>query len=274
MTGGTTPVEALLKRDRHIVICSLIIIAALAWWWVLTGAGTGMSTIAMSTWEFPPPLHPALIQEWTATYSIVMFLMWWVMMIAMMTPSAAPVILLYAHAHRHARKYGTINAASTPIFSFAAGYLLSWAGFSLVATALQLALERAGLMHAMMMWSIEPLLTATVLVTAGLYQLTPLKAACLDHCRSPAQFIAANFKPHPMGALQMGLKHGAFCLGCCWLLMALLFAGGIMNLVWIAGLTILVLAEKNLPRGALIARASGIAMICAGLWILPRASVG
>jgi predicted metal-binding membrane protein len=265
-----THTEALLKRDRQIVTGGLAIITAVAWWWVLIGAGTGMSTVAMSTWIFPPPLHPPLLQEWSLAYAAIMFLMWWVMMIAMMIPSAAPVILLYAHAHRHARKHGRIDAASTPAFAFALGYLLSWSGFSASATALQWGLERAGLMHAMMMWSIAPLFTSALLVAAGLYQLTPLKAACLDHCRSPAQFIADNFRPDAMGALGMGLKHGTFCLGCCWLLMALLFAGGIMNLFWIAGLSILVLAEKILPKGAMIARLSGIPLIGAGLWILAR----
>ena len=197
-----------------------------------------------------------------------MFLMWWIMMIAMMTPSAAPTILLYAQVYRFERKLGRLSGATTPTFAFAMGYLLTWMGFSALATGLQWGFERAGLLHAMLMWSTSSVFSGLLLLAAGGYQLTPLKHACLDHCRTPAHFLAANFKPGAMGALRMGAKHGAFCLGCCWLLMALLFAGGVMNLVWIAGLAILVLAEKVLPHGPWIARTSGVAMCAGGLWLL------
>lgn len=266
-----TPVEVVLNRERLIVVCGLVIIAGLAWWWILTGAGTGMSVAAMSTWEIPPPLHPPMIVDWSASYAVIMFFMWWIMMIAMMLPSAAPTILLYAHAHRHARKLGQIDSTVTPTFAFSGGYLLAWMGFSVAATALQWALERAGLVHAMLMWSIDPLLSGTLLVAAGTYQTMPFKHSCLIHCRAPARFLATNFKPGPTGAFQMGITHGAYCLGCCWLLMVLLFAGGIMNLVWIAGLAMLVLAEKALPHGPFIALLGGLAMISGGLWILARA---
>jgi predicted metal-binding membrane protein len=270
MATETTAVEALLKHERLFIIIGLVLLTALSWWWVLIGSGTGMSVLAMTTWSFPPPVHVPVATEWNVTYAIVMIFMWWIMMIAMMTPSAAPAILLYARGYRHERKLGRIAGVTTPTFAFALGYLLAWMGFSLVATGLQWGLERAGLMHAMLMWSIDPLLSAALLLAAGVYQLTPLKSVCLEHCRSPAQFLAANFRPGAAGALEMGLRHGAFCLGCCWMLMALLFAGGVMNLVWIAGLAILVLAEKVLPKGALIARVSGFALICGALWILGR----
>lgn len=265
---GTTPVEAILKRERLVIVIGLALLVALSWWWLLVGSGTGMSILAMTTWAFPPPASPTMMHDWSAGYAVVMFLMWWIMMIAMMTPSAAPTILLYAHVYRFERKLGRLSGATTPTFAFAMGYLLTWMGFSALATGLQWGFERAGLLHAMLMWSTSSVFSGLLLLAAGGYQLTPLKHACLDHCRTPAHFLAANFKPGAMGALRMGAKHGAFCLGCCWLLMALLFAGGVMNLVWIAGLAILVLAEKVLPHGPWIARISGVAMCAGGLWLL------
>lgn len=268
MPTGTTPVEAILKRERLVIAVGLALIAGLSWWWLLIGSGTGMSVLAMSTWAFPPPASAAMTLDWSAGYAVVMFLMWWIMMIAMMTPSAAPTILLYAHVYRFERKLGRLPGATTPTFAFALGYLLAWMGFSALATGLQWGFERTGLMHAMLMWSTSSVFSGLLLLAAGVYQLTPLKHACLDHCRSPAHFLAANFEPGALGALRMGTKHGAYCLGCCWLLMALLFAGGVMNLVWIAGLAILVLAEKVFPYGPWIARISGIAMCAGGLWLL------
>ena len=268
MPGEPTAVEAIIKRERLVIGAGIALLTALSWWWVLVGSGTGMSVFAMTTWVFPPPAGTGMTQEWSAAYAVVMVFMWWIMMIAMMTPSAAPTILLYAHVYRHERKLGRLAGATTPTFAFAMGYLLTWMAFSLLATGLQWGLERAGLMHAMLMWSINPVFSGMLLLAAGAYQLTPLKSACLDRCRAPAQFLAANFKPGTLGAVHMGAKHGAYCVGCCWLLMALLFAGGIMNLVWIAGLSILVLAEKITPHGPAIARVSGIAMIIGGLWLL------
>lgn len=267
MTADTTVVETLLRRERRIVLAGLLLITALAWVWILSGSGTGMSALHMTTWRFPPPLHVGMVENWSIGYAVVMFFMWWIMMIAMMTPSAAPLVLLYAHAYRHEQRQGKLPDGTVPTFVFVLGYLLSWACFSLVATGLQWGLERAGLLHQMMMWSINPLFTAALLVAAGLYQLTPLKLACLQHCRSPAQYLAQNFKPGTPGALRLGWKHGLYCLGCCWFLMALLFAGGIMNLLWIAGLAIYILVEKVAPKGQLIARVASLAMVLVGLWV-------
>jgi len=268
MAGDTTPIEQLLKRERVVVAAGLVIITGLAWWWLLVGAGTGMSVFAMTTWAFPPPVRAPVVQEWTLTYAIVMFFMWWIMMIAMMTPSAAPMILLYAHAYRHEVKLGRLRATTTPTFAFALGYLLVWMAFSMIATGMQWGLERVGLLHAMLMWSVEPMLSGALLLAAGVYQFTPLKNVCLEQCRSPAQFLAANFRPGVIGAMRMGWKHGVICLGCCWALMALLFVGGIMNLVWIAGLAIFVLLEKVTAHGNWIARVGGIAMIGGGFWVI------
>ena len=274
MTSDATPVEALVKRERLIITAGLISITGLAWWWLLNGAGTGMSVMAMTTWSFPPPIHAPFVEDWSAGYAILMFLMWWIMMIAMMTPSAAPLILLYARAYRYEQKLGKIGAAVAPTQAFLLGYLASWMVFSAAATLLQWGLERAGLVHAMLMWSIVPAFSGMLLVAAGLYQFSPLKNACLAQCRSPAQFLAENFRSGVWGACRMGFKHGLFCLGCCWALMALLFVGGAMNLVWIAGLTILVLIEKIAPGGYIIARTAGVLMIAAGMWVLASPLIG
>jgi predicted metal-binding membrane protein len=265
MTGSSTPVEALLRRERLVVLAGLVAITGLAWWWVLIGAGTGMSALAMTTLVFPPPASASIGHEWTLGYAIIIFFMWWIMMIAMMTPSAAPTILLYARAHRHEVKLGRLRAVAAPTFAFMLGYLLAWLGFSVLATGAQWGLEQAGLVHSMLMWSVAPLFTGVLLLATGVYQLTPLKNVCLKQCRSPAQFLAENFRPGVLGAVRMGWKHGLFCLGCCWALMALLFAGGIMNLVWIAGLTIFVLLEKATAIGTWVARVGGVAMIGAGV---------
>lgn len=267
---GMTGVETLLRRERVIVACGLFLITALAWGWVIVGAGTGMPATIMTTWHFPPPSSPNMVQPWSLGYAAVMFSMWWIMMIAMMTPSAAPMIMLYARAYRHEQKLGKLEISVTPTFSFAAGYLIAWLLFSAVAVGLQWSLERAGMIHAMLMWSLSPVFSAALLIAAGIYQLSPLKNVCLRHCRSPASFIAEHFRPGSLGAFQMGFKHGLFCLGCCWFLMALLFAGGIMNLFWIAGLALFVLIEKVAPQGHKIAHIAGIAMIVIGSSIVLR----
>ena len=182
--------------------------------------------------------------------------MWAAMMVAMMLPSAAPAILLYATVHRRSAEPGP-----PPTAAFLAGYLACWAGFAAGAAALQVALERAALASPATMALVSSDAAAGLLVAAGLYQLSPLKDACLGRCRSPARFLSRHFRPGALGAARLGLLHGAFCVGCCWLLMALLFVGGVMNLAWVALLTLLVAAEKLLPGGAWIARIAGLAMI-------------
>ena len=139
--------------------------------------------------------------------------------------------------------------------------MLVWLGFAVAATTLHWALERAGLVSAMMMGSRSRWLSGAVLIAAGLYQLSPLKNVCLAHCRTPASFLSRHWRPHALGALRLGAMHGAYCVGCCWMLMALLFVGGVMNLTWIAALAILVLIEKALPSGQWVGRATGIALI-------------
>jgi predicted metal-binding membrane protein len=270
--------ERLLKRDRVITLTGLTALCALAWLYIVTGAGLGMSAWEMTTLALFPHQHArevmpsmpgmdmvATAPMWGFATWALMITMWWIMMIAMMTPSATPTILLYAHVHRHALAQGQIQDKLAPTGAFAAGYLLVWLGFAATAATLHWALERAGLVSAMMMGSQSRLLSGAVLITAGLYQLSPLKNICLAHCRTPTSFLSRHWRPRALGALRLGAMHGGYCVGCCWLLMALLFVGGVMNLTWIAALAILVLVEKVLPPGQWVGRGVGIALIVWGV---------
>src|SRR3954465_10032579 len=192
--------------------------------------------------------------------------MWGVWMIGMRAPSAAPMILMYARVGRHGRDHGKPFAATG---WFATGYLFAWSGFALAATCLQWAIERAALLDSRMAIGSQTL-GAIVLIAAGVYQWTPLKDICLAQCQSPLQFLMRHggFQNHPRGCLLLGLRHGGYCVGCCWVLMTLLFVGGVMNVLWIALLALLVLLEKLAPVGRWIARAAGIACVAAGVWLL------
>jgi predicted metal-binding membrane protein len=203
-------------------------------------------------------------RAWTWFDAGLMFLMWAVMMVGMMVPSAAPTTLLYGAVARKAAAQGS-PLASTAVF--VGGYLTMWVLFSAVATAAQWGLERAALLSSAMAPA-SPALGAALLIAAGVYQLTPLKSACLRHCRSPAHFLSAHWRDGTAGAFRMGFEHGAFCLGCCWVLMGLLFVGGVMNLLWVAAIALFVLAEKLVPHGAGGGRLAGVAMIVAGAAIL------
>jgi len=222
----------------------------------------GMTAAQMTTSMKYMGAAPA--RDWTAAYTLSMFMMWWVMMIAMMLPSAAPVILLSAALNRRSRvevpPYGSAAA-------FTLGYLLAWGGFSVVAVALQYWLERSGMLS-MHLASVNSVLTGGLLVAAGAWQLSPMKYACLNHCRSPVQFLTRFRRPGTSGALSMGAQHGLYCLGCCWFLMALLFAGGVMNLYWIVGLAAFVFAEKVLVIGRGLGRIAGVGLLVWGLLVL------
>ncbi len=270
--------ERLLKRDRVITLAGLTALCALAWLYIVTGAGLGMSAWEMTSLALFPHQHAgevmpsmpgmdmvAMAPMWGFATWALMITMWWIMMIAMMTPSATPTILLYAHVHRHALAQGQIEDKVAPTGAFAAGYLLVWLGFAATAATLHWALERAGLVSTMMMGSQSRLLSSAVLITAGLYQLSPLKNICLAHCRTPTSFLSRHWRPHALGALRLGTMHGTYCVGCCWMLMALLFVGGVMNLTWIAALAILVLIEKALPPGQWVGRGVGIVLIGWGI---------
>ncbi len=264
--------ESALRRDRWIVIVGLAAMTLLSWAYIVAGAGTGMSLWDMTSASLFPhrvaevPMDSISMQPgaWTPGYGIVMLLMWWIMMIAMMTPSAAPMILLYGWVTRHAQAGGHLQQGAVPTAAFAGGYLLAWLGFSLVATLLMWALERAVFISAMTMSSTNAWLSAAILIFAGLYELSPLKHACLQRCRNPADFLSRHWRPGPSGAVRMGLEHGLFCVGCCWVLMALLFVGGIMNVLWIAILALFVTLEKVSPHGPRFAWFGGIVLLAWG----------
>lgn len=260
-------IEAALRRQRAVTLLALALLTVLAWAWLLLGAGMGMPPHA-SLHLFPAPATsmpgmpgtamPAGHPGWTIAQLLLAASMWWVMMLAMMLPAAAPVILLYVRA-------GAAQGAARPATgAFLAGYLAVWCVFSLVAAALQDVLQRSGVLAPMTMDASAKWLSAAILVAAGLYQLSPLKESCLARCRNPASFLSRHYRPGRAGAAGMGAIHGGFCLGCCWLLMALLFVGGVMNLTWIALLTLLVAGEKLLPGGRRVGQAAGLGFIVWG----------
>jgi len=262
--------EAVLRRDRAVVIAALVTITALAWadlvWlandmWMGGMDMTGFRMIPAGQGWMMPASAP-----WQPIEFGAVFLMWVVMMIGMMTPSAAPMILLYARVGRQAALDGRPLAASA---WFASGYLLSWTAFSLAATSAQWALERAALIDPMMQ-SNSNILGGIVLIAAGLYQWTPLKDACLSNCQAPLTFIMQHggFRHEAGGASLLGFRHGLYCVGCCWAVMLLLFVGGVMNLLWIAALSVLVLLEKVLRFGGLVAQLAGLAFLVGGAWLL------
>lgn len=231
----------------------LVAIAALSWAYIAWLASSPMAMMAPD------------IGRWTPGQFVSTALMWAVMMVGMMTPSVAPMVLLYARVARHSAERGTPFAASG---WFAAGYFLAWTGFAIAATAAQWGLERALLLSPMTA-SAGPRLGAALLIAAGLYQFSPLKSACLSQCQAPMAFIQRHggFRPGRRASLELGLRHGAYCLGCCWALMALLFVGGVMNLLWIAALGALVLTEKLVP-GRAVQRLAGAAMLGGGALLL------
>jgi predicted metal-binding membrane protein len=202
-------------------------------------------------------LMPMRSEPWSLGYAALVLAMWAVMMAAMMLPSAAPMILFYGTIARKRRTVGNVAVGSG---MFVAGYLAVWAGFSVTAVALQFVAEQAALLSPMMeMTSI--ILAGTLLIVAGLYQWSPLKQSCLRRCRSPLEFVMTQWREGARGAFVMGLSHGAYCLGCCWLLMLLLFVGGVMNLSWIGGMAFFVLVEKASPGGHWIGRVAGAGLV-------------
>ena len=257
---------ALLRRDRAIVVAAMIAVTALAWSDVLHLARAMSDMAAMPGMPMDASgLMSPVFGRWSLGHFMAMFAMWTVMMIGMMTPSVAPMILIYTQiARRH--------TGATPFSSalwFAGGYLLAWTGFSLLATLTQWGLEQLALLSPMMASSSRRF-GGLLLIAAGLYQWLPIKYACLSRCRAPLSFIMEHggFQMRASGSLRLGLQHGLYCVGCCWALMALLFVGGVMNLLWIAALMVFVLLEKLMPGWRYFARASGGAAAACGLWIL------
>ena len=256
-------VERLLRRDRIIVLSLLLAVIGASWGYVLAGAGMGMTAFEMTQMSLTAEPMAGMAMEpaaWSPAYAVMMFFMWWIMMIAMMLPSATPMILLFATVNRRRRESGSPYVPTTV---FTGSYLLAWAGFALAATAVHWGLHQAGLLAPGMVVTSQ-LLGAGLLIAAGLYQLTPLKQACIRHCRMPAFYLASHWRPGMRGAFILGARHGAYCLGCCWFLMLLLFFGGVMNLYWIAGLAVYVLLEKTVPAGHWLDYGLGAALTLAG----------
>ncbi len=253
--------DAVLKRDRSVVIGALVLVALASWSYTIAGTGLSASALEMTRAAvMGKSIDMIMPLAWDPGYALLMVAMWWVMMIAMMLPSAAPMLLLFGVIHRRQRQAGQ---PYVPTALFAAGYLAAWGGFSVLAVGLQLSLERIALMSPLMQAE-GAALGALILIAAGVYQLTPLKYACLRHCRSPLSFVMHHWRRGPGGAFRMGLEHGLFCLGCCWVLMTLLYYGGVMNLVWVAALALYVLIEKLAPAGHRIGRLAGVLLLAWG----------
>jgi predicted metal-binding membrane protein len=252
-------VERALRHDRILVSAGVLAVVVLSWTYLLAGAGTLQEMDGM--------LMPMSSGPWTPGHALVMLLMWAVMMAAMMLPSAAPMILFYATVARG--RGGSVMPATTSGI-FALGYIAIWTAFSLAAVALQYGLERLALLSPMMETTSKTL-AGGILVAAGIYQWSPLKKTCLQGCRSPLEFVLTHWCPGARGAFLMGVRHGVYCVGCCWMMMLLLFVGGVMNLGWIAGLAILVLVEKLAPAGHWIGRGAGIVLAGWGIAALLHA---
>jgi predicted metal-binding membrane protein len=252
--SALTALERALRRDRALVAAVLGLVLAPVWLWLVRasldmyGAMTGPSAWMMRA-------------TWDASYTALIFAMWTAMMVGMMLPSAAPAILIFARVARSG------PAPERPVLRahlFAAGYLVSWAAFSAAATLAQRALAKGALLTPMME-AASPYFAAALLVVAGAYQWSAVKRLCLTRCRTPAAFIVGRWRPGTLGALRLGAEHGVYCVGCCWALMLLLFAGGVMSLPWIAGLSLLVLLEKLGPANAWLERAVGALLAAAGV---------
>jgi predicted metal-binding membrane protein len=253
---GSSVLEQTLRHDRLIVAIGIATVVAFSWGYLIAGAGIDMGMADM-------PMDP---EPWSPAQALLMFVMWWVMMIAMMVPSAAPTILLFATIKR---RQATTESPVISAWIFLAGYLVTWAGFSLVAVALQWGLEQTGLLSGMMATTSNSV-AGIILLAAGLYQLTPIKRACLRYCQSPILFLSQYWRPGATGALRMGFRHGGYCVGCCWFLMGLLFVSGVMNLVWIIAVAIYVGFEKLLAQSQWLSRAAGVGLIVSGGLVLAR----
>jgi predicted metal-binding membrane protein len=254
--GSLSSPRELRLYDRAAIVAALAAVTVIAWFytWRQVRAMTGVEDMAMPS-EFGP---------WTMSDVVLNVAIWWVMMIGMMVPSATPMILIFSAVNRSRRAR---DGAFVPTAVFATGYLIAWAAFALAASLAEWGLEQAALISPATQ-RVVPTLGAGIVIAAGLYQLTPLKNACLAHCRSPLDFVLNHWREGATGAVRMGLDHGFYCLGCCWVLMAVLFAVGVMNLLWMAVLTAFVLIEKLFPAGQWITRVSGLLLLGFGAFLL------
>ena len=262
---GISVLERLLQYDKAIIAMAVLLLVAVAGAYTVLGVGMNMSAMQMTSMahSMSDPMMMASSEQ--SVNWVLMFLMWWIMMIAMMTPSAVPLLMLFTAVKRQGQDSHKA-AGYTGVLLF--GYLAAWAFFSAVATILQWGLQQADVLSGTVMVIKSQTVAGCLMVLVGIYQFTSIKNACLSRCRAPAQFIAQHHRPGSAGALRLGMHHGVYCLGCCWALMALLFVGGVMNLYWIAGLTLYILLEKVLPQGRYIARLAGVCFIVAGVCLV------
>ena len=247
---------ALPRRDRLLIPVCIAIVTALSWAYIIRLDPE--MCVPMGDSGLPPAL--AVNMRWIAADAWLNFAMWAVMMVGMMAPAAAPVVMLFAASR--AGKGGRWATVTALVFGL--GYLAVWTLFSAGATAAQWGLHQKALLSVMMATT-SPRLAGAILIAAGVYQLTRWKSRCLTHCRSPLGFLMSNWRDGVLGAFQMGFRHGVYCLGCCWALMCVLFAVGVMNLVWVAAITVFVMVEKIGPAGAMVARVAGAALVVAGV---------
>jgi predicted metal-binding membrane protein len=248
-------IERIAHHERRIVLAGVVVVA-------VVGLSATLYTGDML-------MMASLNAGGLFAYAVLLFVMWWTMMMAMMLPSAAPAILTYGTL---SRKFSEKFASAAPLAVFVAGYVIIWTGFSVMAVALQLLL-RDVIALSMMMAVTSAVIGGGLLVAAGLYQLSPLKAACLRNCQAPLMFLGRHWQSGHRGALRMGLLHGLYCLGCCWVLMGLLFYGGVMELRWIIGLALYVAAEKLIPTGNRLSQLTGLLLIGWGCWTVYRAMI-
>ena len=254
--NNATSLEYVLRKDRLILTAGLFLIALLSWWYIIY-LYRQMYPMNMNALFFAMPMTPA----WTLTDFILLFLMWLVMMIAMMTPSVAPLILLFAMVNRQRKQR---QNPFVPGMYLLAGYIAAWTVFSLLATILQWALQQVSWLNPEMIIT-NKILGSIILITAGVFQFTSLKQSCLHHCQSPVEFIHRKWKDGRMGAFKMGIQNGVYCLGCCWMLMILLFVSGIMNILWIALISFFVLIEKLVPHSKWISYIAGVGLVAYGI---------
>lgn len=255
----TSPLVHVLKKDRLIVLTALSLLCVLSWLYIIY-LYNQMHPMNMDALFFAMPMTP----RWTWTDFTLLFLMWFVMMIAMMTPSVIPLIVMFAVINRKRRQQQNPYVSSGYLLG---GYFLVWAAFSLFATLLQWLLQRASLLNPEMVTT-SKVAGGIIMIAAGTFQFTPLKNTCLGNCRSPIGFIHQHWKSGKTGAFRMGIKNGMYCLGCCWILMILLFVSGIMNIFWIIIISLFVLIEKVLPSVKVISLIAGIALIAYGIIVL------
>jgi predicted metal-binding membrane protein len=242
--------EEVLRRDRIVTAAGIVVLAALAWAYVLDAAA--------------PSAHAGMTMTMAMPGLAWLVGMWFAMMVAMMLPSAAPTVLLFGTVSSRRRQQGV---PAVPVAVFTAGYVLVWTLYAALAAGVQWELHRRLLLSPGMA-SASPVLSGGLLVAAGLYQWLPTKRVCLSHCRSPLGFFSSEWREGVRGALWMGMRHGSFCVGCCWLLMALLFVAGVMNLLWVVGIAGLVLVEKLVRGGVWAGRVAGVGMVGWGVWLI------